>query len=71
MGAALKLLTAVLILMDGAEDGDNLLLGGQGDGAGDRSARALGGLDDLISGLVDDLVVVSLQADADRFFCHC
>ena len=32
MGAALELLTAVLVLVDGAQDGDDLLLGGQGMG---------------------------------------
>ena len=32
VGAALKLLAAVLILVDGAQDGDDLGLGGQGDG---------------------------------------
>ena len=42
MGAALELLTAVLVLMNSAEDGDNLLLGGQGDGAGNLGAGALG-----------------------------
>ena len=67
---ALELLAAVLVLVDGPEDGDNLLLGGQGDGTGDGSAGALGGLDDLVSGLVDDLMIVGLQANADRFFCH-
>ena len=35
VGAALELLTAVLVLVDGTKDGDDLLLGGQRDGAGD------------------------------------
>ena len=30
VGAALELLTAVLVLVDGAQDGDDLGLGGQG-----------------------------------------
>ena len=71
MSAALKLLTAVLILVDGPQDGDDFLLGGQGDGAGDSGAGALGGLHDLLSGLVDQLMIVSLQADADHFFLSC
>ena len=33
MGAALKLLAAVLVLVDGPQDGDDFLLGGQRDGA--------------------------------------
>ena len=57
--------------MDGAEDGDHLFLGGQGDGAGDGGAGALGGLHDLLGALVDELVVVSLEADADHFFLSC
>ena len=65
MGAALELLPAVLILVDGAKDGDDLLLGGQGDGAGDGGAGALGGLHDLFRALVDELMVISLQANAN------
>ena len=71
MSAALKLLAAVLVLVDGAQDGDDFLLGGQGDGAGDGSAGALGGLHDLLRALVDELVIVSLQTDADHFFLSC
>ena len=56
--------------MGSAQDGDDLLLGGQGDGAGHGGAVALGGLHDLLSGLVDDLVVIGLQANANHFFCH-
>ena len=44
MGAALELLTAVLVLVDGTQDRDDLGLGGQGDGAGDLGIGALGGL---------------------------
>ena len=72
MRAALELLTAVLVPMNSAKDGDNLLLGGQGDGTGNLSAGALGGLHDLLSALVDDLMIIGLEADADHFFlCHC
>ncbi|SCI86212.1 Uncharacterised protein [uncultured Blautia sp.] len=68
MGAALKLLAAVLVLVDGPQDGDDFLLGGQRDGAGHGSAGALGGLHDLLCALVDDLMVIGLQPDADHFF---
>ena len=73
MGAALELLAGILVLMDGAQDGHDLLLGGQGDGAGHGRAGALGGLHDLLGALVDELVVVGLETDADHFFlsCHC
>ena len=47
MGAALKLLTAVLVLMNSAQDGDDLGLGRQRNGAGDLRLGALGGLDAL------------------------
>ena len=68
MGAALKLLTAILILVGSAQDGDDLFLGGQRDGAGDGSAGALGGLDDLLCALVDDLMVIGLQTNAAKQF---
>ena len=71
VGAALELLAAVLVFMDGAEDRDDLGLGRQGDGAGDLRIGALGGLDDGLGGLVDQLMVVSLEADADHVFVVC
>ena len=55
VSAALELLTAVLVLVHGSQDGDDFLLGGQRDGAGNLSAGALSGLDDLLCALVDDL----------------
>ena len=74
VGAALELLTAVLVLVDGAQDGDDLGLGGQGDGTGNLGIGALGGLDDGLGGLVDELVVIGLQTDADHVLvggaCH-
>ena len=71
VGAALELLTAVLVLVDGAQDGDDLGLGRQGDGAGDLGVGALGGLDDGLGCLVDELVIVSLETDADHVFACC
>ena len=70
VGAHLKLLAAVLILVNGTKDGDDLLLGGQGNGTGDGSAGALGSLYNLLSGLIDDLVVIGLQSNADHFLSH-
>ena len=73
MGAALELLAGILVDVGGAQDGDDLPLGGQGDGTGDGGAAALGGVHDLLGGLVDELMVIGLQPDADHFFlsCHC
>ena len=70
MGAALELLTAVLVLVGSAQDSDDLLLGGQRNGAGHGSAGALSGLNDLLCALVDDLVVIGLQTNANHFFGH-
>ena len=67
MSAALELLTGILVLVSGTQDGDDLTLGGQRDGAGDGSTGALGGLDDLLCTLVDELMVISLQPDANAF----
>ena len=60
----------LIILVGSPQDGDDLLLGGQRDGAGHGGAGALGGLDDLLCALVDDLVVIGLQTNANHFFCH-
>ena len=68
--AALELLAAVLVLVDGAQDRNDLTLGGQRDGAGHGGAGALGRLDDLLCALVDDLMVIGLETNADHFFCH-
>ena len=53
MGAALELLTRILVLVNSTQDGNDLLLGRQRDRAGNLSAVALSGLDDLLCGLVD------------------
>ena len=71
MGSAFKLLTAVLILVNGAKDRDDLFLRRQGDGAGNLRDGTLGGLDDGLGGLVDQLMIVGFETDADRvFLCH-
>ena len=63
MGAALELLTRILVLVNSTQDGNDLLLGRQRDRAGNLSAVALSGLDDLLCGLVDQLVIIRLQAN--------
>ena len=71
--AALELLTAVLVLVDGTQDRDDLGLGGQRDRPGDLCIRALGCLDDGFSGLDDQLVILGLEANADHVLavaCH-
>ena len=72
MGAALELLTRILVLVNSTQDGNDLLLGRQRDRAGNLSAVALSGLDDLLCGLVDQLVILRLQANANLLcVCHC
>ena len=70
VGSALELLTAVLVLVHSAKDGNNFLLGGQGDGAGNLSAVALGGFYDLCRAGVTRDLVLSLQPNADHLVCH-
>ena len=72
MRAGLELLTAVLVLVDSAQDRDDLLVGGQRDRAGNASASALSGLHDLLCRSIDQGCIVALQTDSDFFFdCHC
>ena len=65
VGAHLKLLAGVLVLVRRADDRVQVALGGQGDGAAHAGAGVLGGLDDLLGRLVNDLVIVALEANPD------
>ena len=60
VGSALELLTGILVLMNSAENGNDFFLGRQRDGAGNGSAVALGGFDDLLGAGVDELMIVSV-----------
>ena len=71
MGSHLKLLAAVLILVNSAQDGHNLLLGRQRHGPAHACAGALCCLYDFLSGLVHQQMIVPLDSDPDFFFdCH-
>ena len=65
MGAHLELLTGVLVHVRRADNRVQVALGGQGDRTGDASAGLLSGLDDELRGLIDDLVIIALEANAD------
>ena len=67
---ALRLDKRIMLSMDGAKDSHNFLLGGQRNGAGDGCAVALCGLHDLCRAGVDQLMIISLQPDADHLVCH-
>src|SRR5467141_3015144 len=66
----LELLAGVLVDEWTLDDGELLDARRQRDRTGDRRPRALRGLDDLRRGLVDELVVVRLEADPDALLCH-
>ena len=68
--ADFKLVTAGLVDVRRAQDVKTLHARWQGHGALDNSAGALGGVNDFSSGLVDQLVIESLQTDADFLLGH-
>src|SRR5688500_14984556 len=68
--AHLEVLARVLVLEGAADHAVDVLLGGQGHGAGDRRTGALGRLHDLRGGAVQLLVVVALEPDADLLLRH-
>ena len=65
--AHLKLLTAILVLVHSAEDRDDLSLRGQRHRTRNGSAVSLCNVYDLLSGSVDEGVVVARQSDSDLF----
>src|SRR5947207_15730482 len=68
--AHLEVLPRVLVLERRADHAVDVLLGGQGHGTGDCGAGSLGRLDDLRRRLVELLVVVALETDADLRLWH-
>src|SRR3954447_12538962 len=69
--ADLEMLARVLVLERRADHAVDVLLGGQGDGAGHTRAGARGRLDDLARGRLDRGGVIGLQADADLVLGGC
>ena len=70
MGAALELFAAVLILVRRTQDGDDLLLGGKGNGARNLGARALGGFHNALGAAINQVVLIRLELDADFLVGH-
>src|SRR5439155_13211652 len=68
--AHLEVLPRVLVLERTADHAVDVLLGGQGHRTGDGRAGALNGLDDVLRGLVERLMIVRLQSDADFVLRH-
>src|SRR3954469_14016593 len=69
--ADLEVLARVLVLEGRADHAVDVLLRGQGNGAGHGGAGARRRLDDLLRGRLDGRVVVRLQADADLVLGGC
>ena len=65
VAAYLELLAALLVDEGGAVDGDDLLVGGEGDRTADNSAGGLYALHDLLGGLLHESVVVALELDTN------
>ena len=70
MGAHLELLTGVLVDMGPLDNRVEVTLGGQGDRAAHACTGLVGGVDDELRGLVHDLMVIALQADANLLIRH-
>src|SRR3954447_19203223 len=68
--AHLEVLPRVLVLERRPDHAVDVLLGGQGHRPGDGCAGALGGFHDLARRLVELLVVVALETDADLALRH-
>ena len=66
----LKLLAAILVLVGRAQNGHDLLFRRQGNGARNLRARPLRGFHDPLGGLIDQVVLVSLQLDTDFLVGH-
>ena len=71
MGAHFELLAGILVLVGGAQDRHDLLLGRERDRAGHAGTGALCSLDDACGALIDDRGLVRLQLDADLLVGHC
>src|SRR5262245_25665569 len=68
--ADLELLARLLVGVRRPQHAVLVDLGGQRDRSGDLGARALGGLDDLAGRLVEQLVIVGLEPDANAWGRH-
>src|ERR1044072_7022226 len=70
VGAHLEVLAAVLVLVGRTDDHEDVLLRGQRHRADHRRASTGHRVDNLARRVVDDLVVIRLQADADLVSRH-
>jgi hypothetical protein len=65
VGAHLKLFTRVLVNVRRAQHGHTTFLSRERDGTGDVGAGAGGGVNNLLCALINDLGIVSLEANAN------
>ena len=68
--AAFELVAAGLVDVRGAKDVEALNAGGKRNGATNHGAGALGGVNNFKSRLIDQLVVIRLEADANALRLH-
>lgn len=68
--AHLELLAGVLVHMGPTDDAVQVALRRQRNRTGNLGTRLLCGIDDETRGLIHDLMIVTLQADANTFFSH-
>lgn len=59
-----------LFLLMRTQDGDDLLLGGKGNGARNLGARALGGFHNALGAAINQVVLIRLELDADFLVGH-
>ena len=72
VGSDFELLSAVLVLVDCAQDCNDFLLRGERNGTGNFRAVSLCGLNDLLRCGIDQSVIVAFESDSDFFACcHC
>ena len=65
----LELLAGFLVYESRAVDGEDALVGGQGNGTRDNCTGGLHGLYDFLGGFVDEIVIVRFEFDAN-FLAH-
>ena len=70
MRAHLELFTRVLVDVRAFDDAIEIAFGRQRNRTGNLGTRLLCGIDDETRGLIHDLMIVTLQADANTFFSH-
>ena len=71
MDTHLEMLTRILVLVGRADDGETVLLCWEGHWSTNLCTRASHSLNNFLCRLINDLMVIRLEADSDfLFYCH-